>query len=158
MLRRPGPSWYGSGENWAFVSPQLPGTAGVGNLLSNGSFESSSAGWDRLAPAGVTVNLSRYEAGHGAPAAAHDGSWYLATNTSGAGGSVYQDVTVNAGAGTSFVATAWLSAQSGTAAGELCLRGLAARGPTTARANTLRFRLYPAPGGGTTDLDTASLR
>jgi hypothetical protein len=150
----------------------------VRNVLANGSFESSASGWSRFIPSGVTVNIVRYEAGHGAPAPAHDGSWYLATNTNGAGGSVYQDVTVNAGAGSSFVGTAWLSAQSSTASGELCVWGLGS--PSTndcvgyhvsagtyqqiqvvydlpAAYSTLRFQIYPTPNGGTTDIDTASL-
>jgi hypothetical protein len=159
--------------------PPMPNhnTPVPGNLLQNGSFETSASGWSRFIPSGVTVNVSRYEVGHGAPAAAHDGSWYLATNTNGAGGSVYQDVTVNAGAGASYVGTVWLSAQSTTASGSVCVWGLS---PSTADCepyhvsagayqqvqlvydlpaahSTLRFQIYPAPNGGTTDIDTASL-
>src|SRR6516162_8679723 len=77
-------------------------------------------GAGRTVPAGATVNMVDYNNA----AKAHDGAWYLAFNTDTAGGGVYQDVPVNAAAGTSFVATAWLSAQSGTATGNLCVWGL----------------------------------
>jgi hypothetical protein len=161
--------------------PPMPNShpSGVpGNLLQNGSFENSGNGWAVIQPSSGSTNISRYEAGHGAPAGAHDGSWYLATNTNGGGGSIYQDVTVNAGAGASYVGTAWLSAQSGTASGSLCVWGLAAPGtddcvPYSVAAgtytkvqvvydlpaaySTLRFQIYPTPNGGTTDIDTASL-
>ena len=150
----------------------------AGDLLRSGSFEASFAGWSRYVPSGVTVNMVDYNTAAGAPAKAHDGTWYLAFNTNAAGGAVYQDVPVNAPAGTSFVGTAWLSAQSGTATGELCLWGLGASGTNNCipysvgagsykqvqvvydapqNIGTLRFQVYPTPGGGTTDMDTASL-
>jgi hypothetical protein len=71
-----------------------------------------------------------------------------------------------------------LSAQSGTATGRLCVWGLASPGTDNCESysvtagtytevqlvydlpaaySTLRFQLYPNSGGGTTDLDTASL-
>ena len=146
------------------------------NLLSNGSFEEGATNWDRFIPSGVSVNMTRYEVGNGAPAAAHDGSWYLAANTNGSGGSVYQDVPYPVTTGSSYVATVWLSAQSTTATGSLCLYDLGANGnctdynvtagtytqiqvvlDATTAESTLRFQIYPTPGGGTTDIDTASL-
>jgi hypothetical protein len=148
------------------------------NLLENGSFESSGAGWSALQPSSGTTNITRYEVGNGAPAAAQDGSWYLATNTNGSGGAVYQDVTVNASAGASYVGTVWLSSQSGTATGRVCVWGLASPGTSDckdytvsagaytqlqlvydlpAAYSTLRFQVYPTPNGGTTDIDSASL-
>jgi hypothetical protein len=150
----------------------------VRNLLQNGSFENSDGGWAVIQPSSGVTNITRYEVGHGAPAPAHDGSWYLATNTSGAGGAIYQDVTVNASAGASYVGTAWLSSQSGTATGRLCVWGLASPGTSDcvdysvaagtytpvqvvydlpAGYPTLRFQLYPTPNGSTTDVDSASL-
>jgi hypothetical protein len=149
-----------------------------GDLLRSGSFEASFAGWSRYVPAGVTVNMVDYNTAAGAPAKAHDGTWYLAFNTSAAGGAVYQDVPVNAPAGTSFVGTAWLSSQSGTATGSLCLWGLGASNTSNCipysvgagsykqvqivydapqNIGTLRFQVYPTPGS-TTDMDTASLK
>src|SRR6202034_185799 len=83
------------------------------------SFENSGGSWDRIIPSGATTNITRYDNA----ADAHDGSWYLAFNTSGAGGAGYQDVPVDAPAGASYTATAWLSSQSGTATGRLCLWG-----------------------------------
>ena len=153
--------------------PPMPNTAS-GNLLLNGSFENGTGGWALIDPSGGVTNIARYDNS----ADAHDGSYYLATNTNGSGGSIYQDVTVSAAAGASYTATAWLSAQSGTASGSLCVWGLG----STSKANcepysvtagtykqvqlvydlpaaysTLRFQIYPTPNGGTTDLDTASL-
>jgi hypothetical protein len=104
--------------------PPMPNGAVAGNLLKNGSFESAESGWQRIIPSGATTNITRYDNAAGA----HDGSWYLAFNTNGAGGSIYQDVTVNASAGASYTGTAWLSAQSGTATGRLCVWGLASPG------------------------------
>ncbi|MBO0729848.1 MAG: CHAP domain-containing protein [Acidimicrobiaceae bacterium] len=142
-----------------------------------GAFNPSLAGWARWMPAGGVTHYASYVVGRGAPAAAQDGSGYFAFNTSAAGGGVYQDVPVFAGAGQSFVGTAWLSSQSGTATGLLCLWGLT---PATARNNCrsysvpaggyvpvslvydttgpvydLRFQVYPIVG--TTDMDTAGV-
>jgi hypothetical protein len=171
----PGPA---PGSTYGPPMPNSHPNAVPGNLLQNGSFESSGAGWNAMAPSSGVTNISRYEVGHGAPAGAHDGSWYLATNTNGSGGAIYQDVTVNAPAGASYVGTAWLSAQSGTASGALCVWGLAAPGTRNctsydvsagtytqvqvvydlpAAYGKLRFQIYPTPNGGTTDIDTTSL-
>jgi hypothetical protein len=77
------------------------------------------------------------------------------------------------------VGTAWLSSQSGTATGSLCLWGLGASNTNDSipysvgvgsykqvqvvydapqNIGTVRFQVYPAPGGGTTGMDTASLK
>jgi CHAP domain-containing protein len=159
-------------------NPQQPVTP-PGDLLRSGSFEASDAGWGTTPPPGGTVNMVDYNTAAGAPAKAHDGTWYLAFNTNGNGGGVYQDVPVNAAAGTSFVGTAWLSAQSGTATGNLCLWGLGASNTSTCipysvgagaykqvqvvyvapqNIGTVRFQVYPTPNGGTTDMDTTSLK
>jgi hypothetical protein len=79
-------------------------------------------------------------------------------------------------AGSSYVATVWVSAQSSTATGSLCLYALGANGncqmysvtagtytkvqvvlDASAAESTPRFQIYPDAGGGTTDIDTASL-
>jgi len=166
--------------NFIHAKDQNPGTKGPGSqdLLRSGSFEGSAAGWGRTVPSGVSVGMVDYNTANGAPAPAHDGQWYLAFNTNGSGGSVYQDVTVNATAGTSYVGTAWLSSQSGTATGQLCLWGLGSTNthtciPYSVQAGTytpvqvtyvapgtiskVRFQVYPTPNGGTTDMDTASI-
>lgn len=142
-----------------------------------GAFAPNLAGWARWVPPGGITPTVNYVVGRGAPAAAQDGSGYLAFNTSGAGGGVYQDVPVSAVAGQSFVGTAWLSSQGGTATGMLCLFGLGplpatdncrpysvgAGGYTpvqvvydvTGAVSDLRLQVYA--GAGTTDLDTASV-
>jgi len=150
----------------------------VQNLVRSGSFEGSAAGWGRTVPAGVSVGMADYNTANGAPAPAHDGKWYLAFNTNGSGGSVYQDVSVSAAAGTSYAGTAWLSSQAGTATGQLCLWGLGSTATSTCvpykvaagtytpvqvsyvapvTISKVRFQVYPTPNGGTTDMDTASL-
>jgi hypothetical protein len=165
-----GPTGWGTPDGLGALRPPAQ------DLLRSGSFENSAAGWTTFTPAGGTVNMVNYNTARGAPATAQDGSGYLAFNTNIPGGSVYQDVTANARAGASYVATAWLAAQSGTASGTLCLWGLGVntdncRPYTVGGAYTqiqvvydvpadirnLRFQVYAAPGGGTTDMDTASL-
>jgi hypothetical protein len=173
-----GPDPAGDAFNFEYggATPLAPGSQ---DLLQHGSFESSAAGWNKIVPAGGVTNMALYHVGAGAPAAAHDGSWYLATNTNRPGGSVYQDVPVNATAGTAYVGTAWLSAQAGTATGTLCLWGLGSSNTNNcipysvtagtyklvqvvydapATINALRFQIYPTPNSNTTDLDTTSLR
>jgi hypothetical protein len=147
------------------------------SALMSGSFEGTSAGWNTLVPAGASVNMVDYNTAAGAPAAAQDGTWYLAFNSNASGGAVDQDVPVPSPTVTSYVAAAWLSAQSGTASGTLCVEGLGASPGNCRQYNVtagsytpvqlvydapasitdLRFEVYPTPGGGTTDMDTASL-
>ncbi|WP_267254215.1 S53 family peptidase [Catenulispora rubra] len=156
----------------AFASTASSG----GNLLQSPSFEGSSAGWQAFVPTGGTVNMVDYNTAAGAPATAHDGTWYLAFNTNAAGGSVYQDVNVTSAANSSWTATAWVAAQSGTASGTFCAWAL---GPNVnschsytvgtgytqlqvvlslpSTYSSIRFQVYPAVNGGTTDLDTTSL-
>ncbi len=160
--------WLPDGSN----SPGGGGGAQSANLLHDGSAENSSSGWQ----IGPGTGFARYQVGNGAPAIAHDGGYYLAFNgNSGAGASLYQDVPVTAGSWQSYVGTAWISSQAGTATGELCLWGL---GPNTHSCisysaaagtyrkyqvvydapqpvSTIRFQFYP--GSGTTDVDTMSL-
>ncbi|MFE0459502.1 hypothetical protein ACFW1A_09605 [Kitasatospora sp. NPDC058965] len=149
------------------------------NLLSSPGFEQSVAGWQRLVPQGGIVNWANYNTAAGAPAPAHDGTGYLATNTNIGGGSVYQDVPANVGSGAVYRASIWLSSQSGGATGTFCLWGLGASNTNSCTAynvnsatgyqylqvtysvnqpiSTLRFQIYPTANGGTTDMDTASL-
>jgi len=148
----------------------------VASQLQSGSFEDGSyAGWAKMIPSGATVNMALYNTAAGAPAPAHDGTGYLATNTNTAGGGVYADALY--GSGSSFTATAWLSSQSGTATGQLCLWGLGTQNTdacqsysVTAGAYTEVQVVYDIPaddvtslreqiyaGQGTTDLDTVSL-
>ncbi|MFE9424505.1 hypothetical protein ACFYNO_16215 [Kitasatospora sp. NPDC006697] len=168
----------GLGSAQAQAAPSRPNTTGP-NMLSAGSFEGSIAGWQKLVPAGGIVNWANYNTLAGAPAPAHDGTGYLATNTNVGGGSVYQDVQVNAPAGTWYEASVFLSSQSGSASGTFCLWSLGATNTNTCSAysvdsstgyqgyaiyfqmpqptSTLRFQIYPTANGGTTDIDTASL-
>jgi hypothetical protein len=147
------------------------------SLVESSSFEGSSTGWAKLVPSGATVNMALYNTADGAPAAAHDGSGYLATNTNTAGGGVYQEIEL--AYSSSYLATAWLSSQSGSATGQLCLVGaLGATNPqncipysvsagtytpvqlvwdNTADDSFVKFEILPSANGGTTDIDTVSL-
>jgi len=149
------------------------------NLLTAGSFEQSTAGWQKLVPAGGIVNWANYNTAAGAPAPAYDGTGYLAFNTNIAGGSVFQDVPVTVGTGGTYEASVFLSSQSGPASGTFCLWSLASSNTDLCSAynvnsatgyqnyilvfsvpqqtSTLRFQVYPTANGGTTDMDTASL-
>lgn len=184
---RPVPRAAGSGQTIAAANLATGPTTDIDtasaerNLLTGGSFENNAPGWTAFVPSGtgVVVNMVDYNTAAGAPAAAQDGSWYLAANTNTGGGGVYQDVPVSAAAGASYAGMAWLSAQSGTATGRLCLWGIGSSGSTsncrsysvtagtytpiqvvyeaTASIGKVRFQLYPDANGGTTDMDTASL-
>ncbi len=92
-----------------------PSTAG--NLLSNGSFESSAAlsGW-RAADGFAARSYND-------PNAAHDGQWVANGYTTAPYGSLFQDVAVTASAGQSFVGTLWVRSNEGFA-GSLALFGL----------------------------------
>ncbi len=149
------------------------------SLLETGSFEGGSyAGWAKKTPSGATVNMALYNTTDGAPATAHDGTGYLAFNTNAAGGGVQQqNIPLGLFGQTSYVATAWLSSQSGPATGKMCI---AAAGSSVtncipysvtagtytpvqlvydlpSNASSLTFEILPTADGGTTDLDTVSL-
>ncbi|MDH6108747.1 hypothetical protein P3T36_002332 [Kitasatospora sp. MAP12-15] len=165
------PLWS-NGANGCVLSTGYP------QLLTAGSFEQNTTGWQRLGPPGAIVNMVNYNTATGAPAPAHDGTGYLAFNTNTAGGSVYQDIPVSATVGASYTASVWLSSQSGGASGTFCLWGLGASNTNVCTAynvssstgyqyfqvvynvpqaiSTLRFQVYPTANGGTTDMDTAS--
>ncbi|MCC9311496.1 hypothetical protein LN042_31280 [Kitasatospora sp. RB6PN24] len=164
------PLWSNGANNCVMSAP---------TMLTAGTFEQNTTGWQRLVPSGGIVNWVNYNTAAGAPAPAHDGTGYLAFNTNIGGGSVYQDVPVNVGAGASYTASVWLSSQSGGASGSFCLWGLGATNTnsclpysvnsstgyqyfqlsytTNQPVSTLRFQVYPAVNGGTTDMDTAGL-
>jgi MFS family permease len=57
----------------------------LGEPAAAGGFEAGAQGWQRLGPAGATINLTIY-----ANAGAHDGNRYAESNTSLDGGSIYR--------------------------------------------------------------------
>jgi hypothetical protein len=166
------PLWSNAANNCVLSTGSTPGP----NLLSSPSFEGSTAGWQAFIPTGGSVSMVDYNTAAGAPAPAHDGTWYLGLGTNAVGGSAYQDVNVNAAANSSWTATAWIAAQSGTVSGTLCAWALgpnidSCHGYTVGTGYTqvqvvlslptaytsIRFQDYPTANGGTTDLDTTSL-
>jgi hypothetical protein len=88
--------------------------------LSAPSFEGSIGSWTFI---NGFMNRQIYNVG---AAAAHDGTWLLATNTTAPGRSVGQDVAWNASPGDSFTGTIWLRSSSATqtSSGTLALWGL----------------------------------
>ncbi len=91
----------------ANVNYDFDGTRVYMNSLSYASFErSASLGapyWQRLNPPGGVTNWARYKNG-----TAKNGAWYLQTNTTGTGGSIFQDVTtVTPSPGESYVFSVW---------------------------------------------------
>jgi hypothetical protein len=151
--------------------PQLP----VTNLaLQSPSFEQGIANWEFK---NGFMNRAVYEFGAGA----QDGSWVLAANTSEAGRSVGQDVTIVGAPGQSYTASVWLRASDAaqTSSGVFALWGLGS-GVQLAKANytvgttwtqvsttltltqattsTLRFEVYLGSTNGDLYLDNASLQ
>ena len=145
------------------------------SMAESGSFEDGYTGWTKLIPSGATVNMALYNPADGAPATAHDGTGYLATNTNTANSGVYQEVEL--AYSSSYVATAWLSSQSGTTTGELCAVAVGASTKNcipysvtagtytpvqlvydnSAGATFVKLEVLPTANGGTTDIDTVSL-
>ncbi|MGA2356566.1 MAG: hypothetical protein ABSG02_18900 [Terriglobales bacterium] len=87
------------------------GQGSTANLLKNASFEKSSAGW-RANNLASGVNLQQYNPGVGA-GYAHDGAGYLEMNSSQAGGSVAQDISISPQQGQSYTFSVWLRASPG---------------------------------------------
>lgn len=158
----------------------------VQSQLASGSFEGTYAGWSKMIPSsGGTVNMALYDTVGGAPATAHDGDGYLAFNSNVTDGGVQAGAPWEGSESSAYVATAWLSSQSGTATGSLCLAGLGGTEETdscqpytvTAGTYTEVQVVYDVPanssspneygittleiqldaGQGTTDMDTTSL-
>ncbi len=115
---------------------------------------------------------------------AHSGGHYAATNTSSAGGGIYEDVPLTTSAGQLVCASAWLRTQlpstgaagkftlwltgtSATNGGATAYGGLGNLGNWTqaqtcveASGNhtTLRIQVYPTPGSPTTEIDDVERR
>lgn len=115
---------------------------------------------------------------------AHSGTHYGATNTTSAGGGIYQDVALSTSAGQVVCASAWLRTQlpatgasgkltlwltgdtavnaGATAYGGLGNLGNWTEAQTCVEANSahshLRIQLYPTPGSPTTEIDDVNVR
>ena len=115
---------------------------------------------------------------------AHSGTHYAATNTTGAGGGIYQDVALNTSAGQVVCASAWLRTQlpatgasgkftlwltgktatngGATAYGGLGNLGNWTQAQTCVEASgshtTLRIQFYPTPGSPTTEIDDVNVQ
>ena len=94
------------------------------SLLETGSFEGGSyAGWAKKIPSGATVNMALYNTGRGVhrPRPMTTPATWRRTPMPPGGGVQQQDIPLGLFGQTSYVATAWLSSQSGPAAGKMCM-------------------------------------
>jgi hypothetical protein len=147
------------------------------NIAPSGGLNESSTGWTR----GGSTNLVDYASGTGATA--YEGSGYLATNTSTAGGSVYTDIALAVKAGESFCVSAhavtlgtgsggggalaiWLiggGATDGSSKGIGDLPGNSQWQPlttcvtATSAHTTMRLQFYPTPNKPTVGLDAVTV-
>jgi hypothetical protein len=98
-------------------------TSTTSNLLSNASFGAGTfAPWSTIAVKGGKVNYAAYDTPAGT---AEQGSWYGASNTSTAGGSIYQDAGVTTSPGQSYTFSIWIrSSTTATVTGTVALYGL----------------------------------
>jgi murein DD-endopeptidase MepM/ murein hydrolase activator NlpD len=147
------------------------------NVLANPGFEQGTAAWSRIMPSGGVTNYVAYQV----PARAHDGSWFLETNETAPGGSVYQDVPASVSAGQRYTFSTWVRVPPGAPAPYTITLALWGTGltanqagsrtytigttwqqvavtfnPTAAHSN-LRAQIYLGTVGGNLDLDGASL-
>ncbi len=142
-------------------------------LLPSGSFENGDGGWR----SGLGANMVRYQ-NTATSQSAHDGGWFLATNSPRASASISRDIGVSLAAGAGVTASTWVRSQEASASGTWCVWALnspaqssctnytanrnwkrieVVLNPNTATSN-IRVELYPtAVTGGTTFLDTVSV-
>jgi hypothetical protein len=104
--------WYVIGVVHAPVDQSAPPPHLTSNLLSNASWDSGQFGpWRGLPVDGGQVNYSAYD-DH---SQAEQGNWYGVSNTSTAGGSIYQDVAATTAPGQSYTFSIWIRSPSGAA-------------------------------------------
>jgi len=165
----------GTIANYGATAPKI-----LQNVLTNPGFElgtNPATGWSVINPAGGVTNRVAYQN----PARSHDGSWFLETNETAPGGSVYQDVPVAVTAGGQYTLSIWARVPTGaptpfTMTLALWGTGLTANqaaskafsignawqqvsvtlNATSAHSN-LRAQVYLGSVGGQLDLDSASL-
>ena len=99
----PSPSWQPD-------CTDPPPVLGAADLLSNASFgEGNFGSWSTLPAGGSRFNTAVYPS-----SGASQGSWFDESNTSVAGGSLYQDVAQSSAAGQSYTFSVWVRSRSGT--------------------------------------------
>jgi peptidoglycan-N-acetylglucosamine deacetylase len=156
-------------EGYTFVS--ICGATGPsGELVENGGFNGSVAGWSLWA----NTNWALYSWGQ------YEGTGYLATNSSAPGGSVYQDIPYPISSGQSFCASAELDAAgSPSASVDMVIWLLGGTGEdvssigvnttsgnwvpattcvtATSPRDDIRIQFYPTPNGGTVGIDAVDV-
>ena len=166
----------GAPSEFVHIGNLPPISSATRNLLSNASWGSGSfAPWKTIAVNGGTVNWAAYKNS----SLAEQGAWYGASNTSTAGGSIYQDVAVATSPGQSYTFSIWVRSASGSpVSGVLALWGLGGTQEsdstsftagstwtqvavpldiTKAGHTTLRAQLYESTPGQTYYFDGAAL-
>lgn len=171
-----------SSGNWSYSvigvvhAPTAIMASGPENLLSNASWGMGQwLPWQTLPVGGGTMNWTAYNN----PSVAEQGSWYGASSTSTAGGSIYQDVAVSTSPGQSYTFSIWIrSATSTPVSGTVALWGIGGThesgstsftvGPTWTQISapldvtqtghtTLRAQVYESTTGTTYDFDGAAI-
>ena len=145
--------------------------AAAGDLVENGGFNGSAAGWSLDNP---NTNAALYSSGQ------YEGSGYLATNTFGPGGSIYQDILYPVANGQSFCANAEVEAVGGpTASGTMAVWLLGGGGQdsssipinvtsgtwmpvttcvtATGERSDIRVQFYPTIDAGTIGIDAVQV-
>lgn len=89
--------------------PVAPAAGGAANLTANGGFEGG--GWSSYP--GTNTNHVAYRNGQVAGESARSGLHYMATNTSSAGGGVYEDIPLSTAPGGLYCGSAWVRSQTG---------------------------------------------
>ena len=171
-------------NGWAGYTPigvihaptSTPSATGPKNLLSNASWGMGQwVPWQTLPVGGGTMNWTAYNNS----SVAEQGSWYGASSTSTAGGSIYQDVAASTSPGQSYTFSIWIrSATSTPVSGTVALWGIGGThesgstsftvGPTWTQISapldvtqtghtTLRAQVYESTTGTTYDFDGAAI-
>lgn len=87
-------------------TPQTPTESNHKNFARNGGFNTGTGSWSRMS----STNFTTYPSG-GASTPAYEGTRFAATNTSAAGGGIYQDIPLTIKAGDTFCAEAAVRTQ-----------------------------------------------
>jgi LasA protease len=118
----------------------LDGASLVNRGLANPGFELGTnppTGWSRIDPSGGVTNYVAYDN----PPRCHDGSWFLETNETAPGGSVYQDVPAAIGAGRRYTFSIWARVPTGATAPYTVTLALWGLGVTSNQAGSASFML-----------------
>jgi hypothetical protein len=145
---------YWNEEGGGGGSPPPPLTEA--NLLTDGGFERGGESWGTLGPAGDVLNHTSY-----AGSSARDGTRYEEANSSVAGGSLYQDATVNMQTGQSATFSMWVRLAGTGSSGQvasLCLWALSGGNVSACQSRELSTQWQQLQATATMPAQTSTLR